>query len=134
MRKSKYFETLKLFQKGNQKEKETKQEIQTTKKLAKEVIDKFTKKEKTDNEEMRTDFTKSSEIMKKVEDIINRCQKEETAPKIERHSAKKKTIKLFEEEEATVKEDIEDLSKIEPDENFQCEFSVAEPELEAVLL
>ena len=44
MRKSKYFETLKLFQKGNQKEKETKQEIQTTKKLAKELIDKFTKK------------------------------------------------------------------------------------------
>ena len=133
MRKSKYFETLKLFQKGNQKEKETKQEIQTTKKLAKELIDKFTKKEKTDNEEMRTDFTKSSEIMKKVEDIIKRSQKDETAPKIERNSKKKKTIKLFEEEVA-VKEDIEDLSKIEPDENFQCEFSVAEPELEAVLL
>ena len=70
MRKSKYFETLKLFQKGNQKEKETKQEIQTTKKLAKELIDKFTKKEKTDNEEMRTDFTKSSEIMKKVEPAL----------------------------------------------------------------
>ena len=50
-----------------------------------------------------------------------------------RNSKKKKTIKLFEEEVA-VKEDIEDLSKIEPDENFQCEFSVAEPELEAVLL
>ena len=133
MRKSKYFETLKLFQKGNQKEKETKQEIQTTKKLAKELIDKFTKKEKTDNEEMRTDFTKSSEIMKKVEDIKKRKQKDETAPKIERNSKKKKTIKLFEEEVA-VKEDIEDLSKIEPDENFQCEFSVAEPELEAVLL
>ena len=133
MRKSKYFETLKLFQKGNQKEKETKQEIQTTKKLAKELIDKFTKKEKRDNEELRTDFTKSSERMKKEEDIIKRCQKDETAPKIERNSKKKKTIKLFEEEVA-VKEDIEDLSKIEPDENFQCEFSVAEPELEAVLL
>lgn len=134
MRRSQYFETLKLFQKGNQKEKETKQEIQTTKKLAKELIDKFTKKEKTDNDEVRTDFTRSNEIMKKVEDIIKRCQKDETAPKVERSSKKKKTIKLFEEEETNIKEDTEDFSKIEPDENFQCEFSVAEPELEAVLL
>ena len=78
------------------------------------------------------DFTKSSEIMKKVEDILKRCQNEGTPQKkFTRTERRKITIKPFD-SDSTMSEDNDNLNmQADPDENFQCEFCVAEPELEA---
>ena len=127
----KFKELLKRFQPGQMKEKETKQEIQQTKLLAKEIIDKFSKKEVQNVDALTNDFTKSSEIMKKVEDILKRCQNEGTPQKkFTRTERRKITIKPFD-SDSTMSEDNDNLNmQADPDENFQCEFCVAEPELE----
>lgn len=128
----KFKELLKRFQPGQIKEKETKQETQQTKLLAKEIIDKFTKKEVQNVDTLTNDFTKSNEIMKKVEGILNRCQNEDTQEKkFTRKERRKITIKPFD-NDSTMSEDNDNVSlQVDPDENFQCEFCVAEPELEA---